>query len=167
MKARIFNLKRAFLVTALVLSIMAIASASYAYVVGQAGQTTLSVFAAYDLKNSDTGIGATIAKPAAGEDFTYISTNSYNLYQTAKLFPAHFMGYNVQMGFAAGYSSEKGESGVVNGVVTGLKVVMTRPFGRSGLSLYLNGSSMSKNFNPTAWFSPDILIGGAGLSYKF
>lgn len=133
---------------------------------------TLSVFAAVDRESHDSGFGVSLSQRQNGlSDMTYVDLDSFRLYQFSKLTPKQVGGYSVNFGFTLAYADPKDPNpspDTPSNFMSGISVVLAKSEMSSGLSLDLRGSSLSKDFDPIAWFSnPDVLWIGAGLSYSF
>lgn len=136
-----------------------------------AAETSLSVFMLKDTRSDQSGFGAALSM--VDEDMTdlsYMDLGSFTLAQFAKLSPRGLGPYNAYFGFAAAFAKPDDASvpGVPKDWLSGLALMLGKTDLGYGLSLDLRASSLSKDFDPIAWFTdPDLFIVGAGLSYKF
>jgi hypothetical protein len=158
----------ALIVPALVLILCVPASLAHAYTVYQQQNTTVSLFAVEDMKANSTGFGLSMAQQNGLSDLSYVNVKDYQLFQATKFAQTTVVGIPVYIGFSLGYCENTPGSGVAQGLMTGLQVMMSKSLGSSGLSLNVRASTMAADINPTKWFSgEDILWAGAGLSYTF
>lgn len=130
----------------------------------------LSVFAAMDKGSDESGYGASLAIHEAGiTDLSFVDMDSFRFGQFAKLDPKQFGSIPVFFGFAVGYVERKDDvSDQREGLHTGLELMTDKYEIMNGFSLSLRIASLSKDFDPVAWFTdPDILWAGAGLAYEF
>lgn len=158
--------------TLVLITIVAASAASaynpYKYSSGN-GSGTLAVFVAEDQKASKSGFGVSYTTKDNGlSDITYLDLSSYRMLQVAKLTNKNLSGYPVHYGFTFGYSSPKSGESAYRGITSGLQAVLASSTNKKGISIDLRVCSMSHDINPIKWVSdPDILWGGAGISYSF
>ena len=162
-------MKNALIIVMLVTLAVSVASADYQY--GNKSETRLSVFMVKDTQSDESGFGAALSKlDEKLTDISYMDFGEFTLTELTQLEPKEFGPYGVYFGFAVAYA--KPDDGTVldvpDGFVSGLALILGKVDLSYGLTLDLRASSLSKDFDPIAWFSdPDILILGAGLSHKF
>ena len=137
---------------------------------GEKKSTCLTVFAAHEKQSGGSGYG--IALSQYGKEVTDLSAadlGDFRLYQFSKLAPKKVGPYMVDFGFTVGYADPKdGFPDAPKDLFTGLVVILGKSESSQGISLDLRVSSLSREFNPMAWFTdPDIFWFGAGLSYSF
>ena len=131
---------------------------------------SLSVFAAIDKKSDESGYGIAITKYGREvADLSLLDLGDFRLAQFSKLAPKQIGPWALNFGFAIAYADPKeGVVGAPEKLLTGLSVILAKSEIALGLSFDLRASSLSKDFDPIAWFTdPDILWLGAGLSYSF
>lgn len=156
---------------------MAISSAASAGLLRRNGDTSLSVFGAWDKVSEKPGLGVSLMKNDRGLTTLTAAAFSHSiLLQSSQLRPLVGGVLPIYAGMTVGYSfatndgsvQMPGEMEVANGFMTGLEVVFAKTQPSAGLSFDLRASSMTKSVNPIKWISdPDVLWFGAGLSYSF
>lgn len=139
---------------------------------GKSKNTTLTVFMATDRQSGESGFGASLTKKQRQPvDLSYVSLNSFRLYQISQLAPKRIGGYTVNFGFTAAYADPVDDApplGTPEKMLTGITAVLAKTETSFGVAIDLRATSLSKDFDPIAWFiNPDILWLGAGLSYSF
>jgi hypothetical protein len=166
-------------IPALLAVILMVSSAVYASLdsglswgLGKSKKMTLSVFAATDRQSGESGFGASLMQNQRQPvDFSYVSLNSYRLYQISKLAPKRIGGFTLNFGFSAAYAvpvDDLQPYGTPENLYTGLTAVLAKTETSFGVAIDVRATSLAKDVNPIAWFSnPDILWLGAGLSYSF
>ncbi len=133
---------------------------------------SLSVFMAVDKQSDESGYGVSLTQNGTQPiELSYVSLDTFRLYQFSQTTPKQFSGFKVNFGFAAAYADpieNVPDEGTPENLYTGLTLSLARTEMAYGLALDVRATSLSKDFDPIAWFSdPDILWLGAGLSYAF
>ena len=166
------------LVVALVV-VAAIAPAVHAGLLKRSGDTTLSVYGAYEKVSQETGFGLALSKHTEGgiADISGFAFNHSIILQSSQLRPITSGALPIYVGMTAAYSfaNTSGQAGTLpdlnqapTGFMSGLQVVFAKTQPSAGLSLDLRVSSLSKDINPVKWITnPDALCVGAGISYSF
>jgi hypothetical protein len=162
-----------------ILVVAATASSANAGLLKQSGDTTLSVYGAYEKVTQEPGVGLAISKHTQG-GLTDISGAAFNhsiILQTGQLRPITSGAIPIYVGMTAAYSfantsAQAGTLPAVNpaptGFMSGVQLVLAKVQPSSGLALDLRISSLSKGVNPVKWITnPDALCVGAGMSYSF
>jgi len=146
------------------------AQADVAWDTGNTKHTNLSVFAAMDTKSDESGYGAALSIYDRGlTDLSYVDLGDFRVAQFAKLSPKQIGMYSAYFGFALAHADPKVEGlDAPDGMLSGLSLIMAETDLAFGLSVELRATSLSKDFDPIAWFTdPDVLWLGAGVSYTF
>ena len=166
----------------LVLAILVVAAIAPAANAGQpkrSGDTTLSVYGAYEKVSQEPGYGLALSTHAQGRitDISGVVFNHSIILQSSQLRPITSGALPIYIGMTAAYSfaNASGQAGTLPGLnqpptgfMSGLEVVLAKTQPSAGLSLDLRVSSLSKGVNPVKWISdPDALCVGAGISYSF
>ena len=166
------------LVVALVV-VTAIASAANAGLLKRSGDTTLSIYGAYEKVSRETGFGLALSKHAQDgiADISGFAFNHSIILQSSQLRPITSGALPIYIGMTAAYSfaNPSGQAGTLpdlnrtpEGFMSGIQVVLAKTQPSAGLALDLRVSSLSKGVNPVKWITnPDALCVGAGLSYSF
>ena len=155
----------------LIVIVLAASAVSAAWPQDNSSETRLSVFMVTDRESRESGYGAALSRlDREMSDLSYMDFGEFTLAQFAKLAPKQLGPYTAYFGFAVGFAKPDDASipGMPDGWLTGLGLTLGKVDLSYGLSLDLRASSLSKDFDPIAWFSdPDLLTLGAGLSFKF
>lgn len=137
-----------------------------------ATKTKLSAFAVAEKQSGESGFGAAFTRTGPQTlDISYMKVDSFSLYQVSQLQPKQIGPFSVNFGFTMAWAKateDLPDPATPNDMLTGLSLVLAKSASASGISLDIRASSLSKEFNPIAWFSdPDVFWIGAGLSYGF
>ncbi len=157
----------------LIVLLIIAASAANAALFRRSGDTSLSVYGAYDKVSEKPGFGLSLSKrdPVGITDLSGVVFDHSIMLQTSQLRPITLGLLPIYVGMTGAYSFEKNGSevsGIPTGFMSGLQVVFAKAQPSAGLSLDLRASSLSQGFNPIKWVSdPDVLWFGAGFSYNF
>ncbi len=137
-----------------------------------ATKTKLSAFAVAEKESGESGFGAAITQTGPKTlDISYMKVDSFSLYQISQLAAKQIGPFMVNFGFTTAWA--KRAAGIADpttpdNMMTGISLVLAKSASAGGISLDIRASSLSKEFNPIAWFSdPDVFWIGAGLSYGF
>jgi hypothetical protein len=131
---------------------------------------SLSAFAVTETKSDQSGYGIALTKYGREvADLAFVDLGDFRMAQFSKLAPKQVGPWALNFGFAIAYADPKeGVVGAPDKLLTGLSVILAKSEIALGLSFDLRASSLSKDFDPIAWFTdPDVLWLGAGLSYSF
>ena len=127
---------------------------------------------AIDKQSDKSGYGISLTQNSREPvDLSYVSLDTFRLYQFSQTSPKQFGAYKVNFGFAVAYADPVDEMpapDTPDNMYTGITAILGRTEMAYGIALDIRATSLSKDFDPIAWFSdPDILWLGAGLSYSF
>lgn len=153
-----------------VITLMVASAAQATRISRDSSNTQLSVFAATDTRSDESGFGISMSRPGARDtkDLTFVNFNSYRMFQVTTLVPKEIAGYSTLYGLTMGYSERKSGDTAIDGVTTGLMVVLAKSNVGRGMSIDIRACTMTKDVNPLKWFTdPDIFWAGAGLSFGF
>jgi hypothetical protein len=164
-----------------ILVVAAIASSANAGLLKQSGDTTLSVYGAYEKVTQEPGVWLAISKHTQGglADISGAAFNHSIILQTSQLRPITSGSLPIYVGMTAAYSFANNNTSVQDGTLpaanpaptgfmSGVQLVLAKVQPSSGLALDLRISSLSKGVNPIKWITnPDALCVGAGMSYSF
>lgn len=169
------RIARTLLLSIAITAIFAVSqvSAQYAYS-NDYGQksSTVSVFAATDLKSDDSGYGLSLTlKNDPNSTLTYVHFDNFDVLQVSKSQPSKLAGFPINVGIVLGYANSRVDDLEIDrpdGLLTGLEASMSLGKPQSNFSVDIKASSLTESVNPIKWITDtDLLWVGAGITFKY